>query len=71
MFQIILGIMKDFTNMYSRVIFKNEYFSIFASDIKKRQKIFRTTFKQQALEGDTKKARINLDDPNPNNLPGK
>ncbi|KAK7080902.1 hypothetical protein SK128_017531 [Halocaridina rubra] len=27
-------------------------------------------FKQQALEGDPRKARMNLDDPNPDNLPG-
>ena len=27
-------------------------------------------FKQQALEGDPRKARMNFDDPNPDNLPG-
>ncbi|XP_050730386.1 dynein axonemal heavy chain 7-like [Eriocheir sinensis] len=34
------------------------------------RKAFKTKFKQQALEGDPRKARMNLDDPNPNNLPG-
>jgi len=35
------------------------------------KKAFKSKFKQQALEGDPKKARINFDDPNPKNLPGK
>ncbi|CAL4096187.1 unnamed protein product, partial [Meganyctiphanes norvegica] len=34
------------------------------------RKGFKMKFKQQALEGDAKKARMNLDDPNPDNLPG-
>ncbi|XP_063589657.1 dynein axonemal heavy chain 12-like [Penaeus indicus] len=34
------------------------------------RKAFKMKFKQQALEGDPRKARMNLDDPNPDNLPG-
>ncbi|KAK8378939.1 hypothetical protein O3P69_009581 [Scylla paramamosain] len=34
------------------------------------RKAFKTKFKQQALEGDPRKARMNLEDPNPANLPG-
>ena len=34
------------------------------------KRTFKSKFKQQALEGDPKKARINFDDPNPKNLPG-
>lgn len=33
------------------------------------QKLFKSKFKQQALDGDSKYAKINLEDPNPDNLP--
>ena len=41
-----------------------------ARDLFLLQRTFKSKFKQQALEGDPKKARMNLEDPNPNNLPG-
>ena len=33
------------------------------------QKLFKSKFKQQALDGDSKYAKMNLEDSNPNNLP--
>ncbi|KAF2362404.1 Dynein heavy chain domain-2 [Trinorchestia longiramus] len=38
--------------------------------LERLKKTFTTTFKQQALEGDPKKGKINFQDPNPRNLPG-
>ena len=33
------------------------------------QKLFKSKFKQQALDGDSKYAKMNLEDSNPDNLP--
>ena len=33
------------------------------------QKLFKSKFKQQALDGDSKYAKMNLEDVNPENLP--
>lgn len=33
------------------------------------QKLFKSKFKQQALDGDSKYAKMNLEDSNPENLP--
>ena len=33
------------------------------------QKLFKSKFKQQALDGDSKYAKMNLEDTNPDNLP--
>ena len=33
------------------------------------QKLFKSKFKQQALDGDSKYAKMNLEDANPENLP--
>nr|XP_045615668.1 dynein axonemal heavy chain 7-like isoform X1 [Procambarus clarkii] len=41
-----------------------------ARELFRLRKTFKMKFKQQALEGDPRKARMNLDDPNPDNLPG-
>ncbi|XP_042868647.1 dynein axonemal heavy chain 12-like [Penaeus japonicus] len=41
-----------------------------ARELFRLRKAFKMKFKQQALEGDPRKARMNLDDPNPDNLPG-
>ncbi|XP_064087240.1 dynein axonemal heavy chain 3-like [Macrobrachium nipponense] len=41
-----------------------------ARELFRLRKAFKTKFKQQALDGDPRKARMNLDDPNPDNLPG-
>lgn len=43
---------------------------IAARELFRLRKAFKMKFKQQALEGDPRKARMNLDDPNPDNLPG-
>ena len=33
------------------------------------QRLFKSKFKQQALDGDSKYAKMNLEDPSPDNLP--
>ena len=39
------------------------------SEMEALQKLFKSKFKQQALDGDSKYAKMNLEDSNPNNLP--
>ena len=41
----------------------------FFSEMEALQKLFKSKFKQQALDGDSKYAKMNLEDSNPNNLP--
>ena len=41
----------------------------FAQEMENLQKLFKSKFKQQALDGDSKYAKMNLDDSNPDNLP--
>ncbi|XP_047480638.1 dynein axonemal heavy chain 7-like [Penaeus chinensis] len=52
--------------MFPRLI----YHTLSSSELFRLRKAFKMKFKQQALEGDPRKARMNLDDPNPDNLPG-
>ena len=41
----------------------------FAREMENLQKLFKSKFKQQALDGDSKYAKMNLEDANPENLP--
>jgi len=41
----------------------------FAKEMEDLQKLFKSKFKQQALDGDSKYAKMNLEDSNPENLP--
>ena len=41
----------------------------FSTEMVELQKLFKSKFKQQALDGDSKYAKMNLEDSNPDNLP--
>ena len=41
----------------------------FGMEMENLQKLFKSKFKQQALDGDSKYAKMNLEDANPDNLP--
>ncbi len=43
--------------------------SLYLREMENLQKLFKSKFKQQALDGDSKYAKMNLEDTNPSNLP--
>ena len=54
----------------TRIIkFKPNVIILYFSEMEALQKLFKSKFKQQALDGDSKYAKMNLEDSNPNNLP--
>ncbi len=46
-----------------------ELFFSLTREMEELQKLFKSKFKQQALDGESKYAKMNLEDSNPDNLP--